>query len=762
MAKSLKQNTFKLLAIRPLEDTSPDLIKGLKDNYIYQFYNEYRFFDVNNNELNNNGKYIEISSIKYTPIVPLNLYSNNINISAIVGQNGSGKSSLMELFYYAILLCNKEHLDDKDEFEHNLNAEVILFKAEFIQIIKVTNKKTEKKIFIRNEKGEYINNKSSNEVDFDFYNNVLNYSIYGLNSNFIPWIDTIFYKNDAYQLPIVINPFKEYGNYDINREYLLMQSRAVFYTYVLGFKEIIKNIYIDTIHFEIDINKIIEVNKEHSTYDLLEKFFEITITEDDFNKIVFDPNSLNNIVSLSDIKKYNPEKKNKNDKYFVVYSKEKNIYKAFTYLYIFKKLFKISKTYKKYKKYHFLFSDTLSFDFEFNDVSKIIHNQLHKSLNDINNIEIIYETIVGYLDIIPKENSGLSKDELFDIKELFMQYYSVSLNNINEHLKTIKFDSNNILNNIKPIENLIQELQKDTSHITFKLKQAINYFKLDIFNSIEFNKSSILRKDNNWKINVSIDKEYFKGRTKIEDIPLAVFNHIIQVVKTEEKDETKRTELIQNGELKPYPYTSMSSGEQHLVNSILTIAYHNYNLLSVRKDDVLKKYKNINLIFDELELYLHPEYQRVYINNLIDVLNKIQNITKHKDICYNILMVTHSPFILSDIPSQNILKLKNGAPQPIDDINSFGANIHDLLADEFFLNNGSKGAYVDSIINKFMKFYYYTKLNLLDHSIQDFEETEEQLGHFEDYFRLIGDPILKSILENNIIKLKSLLLNEKV
>lgn len=53
---------FKLLAIRPLEGTSKDLIKSLKIGEIYKLYNEYSYTLV---EVNN-----RITSINYTPIVP--------------------------------------------------------------------------------------------------------------------------------------------------------------------------------------------------------------------------------------------------------------------------------------------------------------------------------------------------------------------------------------------------------------------------------------------------------------------------------------------------------------------------------------------------------------------------------------------------------------------------------------------------------------------------------------------------------------------
>jgi len=793
--------SFKLLAIRPLHGTSPELLKSLKENTIYQFYNEYSFVLDENTE---------IYSIDYNPSTPSNLFGKNINISAIVGENGSGKSSLMELFYYGTLLYNQTNIGDSENNISGLESAccvefVLLKNTQTIQVINISYKnanlnelKLSSTFYKTEEQNSCLYKKcvdpTLENIEFDFYTNVLNYSIYGLNSNTLPWLEEIFYKNDGYQLPIVINPFKEYGNYDINKEYMLMQARAIFYTNVLGLKEIINDVYIHEVHFEIELDKILKIEKQRiSTLEVLNNFFKISISEERYNSLLFKKES--DVMSLDIIRNNIP---------YISFSEgderlackdvlDKNLlersefYKAIVYLYIFKKLYKISKTYSKFRKFHFLFSDELPYDLNFKNEKLINYLKYNISSDDSekHKKEIIFENLILELDLfINNDQVGLINDDAFYFKELFKNFYEVrhdKKSNIDIYLSDLSFDSSNILNNIEPTRKLImklfngiefreflfnkyvEELNNDNSHITFKLKQSLNYFKNNIFGSIEIDKSKVVANKTECKIFISITNAYFRGKNKIEDIPLAVFNHSLMVVKSKEKDENERNKLIQDQKLESFSYTSLSSGEQHLMNSMLTIAYHIYNLLSVEYKSSLKKYKNINLIFDELELYLHPEFQRKYIKNLITLIDRIREKTKHDDIQYNVLMVTHSPFILSDIPSENVLKLKNGIPiKDKDGINSFGANIHDLLADEFFLDKGSKGAYVDSIINRFMEFYYLTKLSLLKQSIDNFDDIFMKLTEYENIFKLIGDPVIKSILGNNILKLKNLILNEKV
>jgi hypothetical protein len=118
-------------------------------------------------------------------------------------------------------------------------------------------------------------------------------------------------------------------------------------------------------------------------------------------------------------------------------------------------------------------------------------------------------------------------------------------------------------------------------------------------------------------------------------------------------------------------------------------------------------YDYVNLILDEVELYHHPEMQRTYLYRLLQGI-KALNLKKIKGI--NILFSTHSPFILSDIPSSNILRLKSGCPEP-ESKRTFGANIYDLLSDDFFMSNGFIGELAMSIIREILDYVNVEKYN---------------------------------------------------
>lgn len=113
-------------------------------------------------------------------------------------------------------------------------------------------------------------------------------------------------------------------------------------------------------------------------------------------------------------------------------------------------------------------------------------------------------------------------------------------------------------------------------------------------------------------------------------------------------------------------------------------------------------YKNIILLLDEPENSFHPEWQRLFLNNLLYFLNKT---TPHHT--FQIILASHSPIIISDFPKNNIIFLdkneNDGACKVVDSIsrdNTFGANIHTLYRNSFFIDGLPIGEFAKRKINK--------------------------------------------------------------
>jgi hypothetical protein len=250
-------------------------------------------------------------------------------------------------------------------------------------------------------------------------------------------------------------------------------------------------------------------------------------------------------------------------------------------------------------------------------------------------------------------------------------------------------------------------LKSNKSHITKKLRQAINFIDKSR------NPSSIWNWEGNYGYRELSVLEFRKwlgendekysdlNPSKLMDFALPGFFNIDYELLTPDGKSTKLSKL--------------SSGEQQMIFNINTVTYHLYNLQSVfdkssETPSNRLKYKNISIILDEVELYYHPDTQRELVNNIHLSLENIKTKDEIGIESIHVLFLTHSPFILSDIPAQNILRLEDGKPSIKNMEETFGANIHNLLANDFFLENGFMGEFAKSKINEIITFLNHEQI----------------------------------------------------
>ncbi|MFC6095685.1 ATP-binding cassette domain-containing protein [Flavobacterium qiangtangense] len=238
---------FRLLAVRPIEDPKSKYSKTLKLNTFYSFYSAFNY-----------EEYIDDSNevIKYDETKEIDLYSfdnTNVNVSAIVGKNGTGKSTLVELFYGLIFLLSKQVglIDEKTVKESHkfTDDEMIQYQNDVIElnklklqvyyqlgssIFRLTKKRNvEIHKFDLQADGNYkLSKRVKASKDFVkkhfFYSVATNYSLYALNTNECGlWLKPLFHKNDAYQTPLVLNPMRTQGDIDINRVTYLSKNRLL-------------------------------------------------------------------------------------------------------------------------------------------------------------------------------------------------------------------------------------------------------------------------------------------------------------------------------------------------------------------------------------------------------------------------------------------------------------------------------------------------------------------------------------------------------
>ena len=145
----------------------------------------------------------------------------------------------------------------------------------------------------------------------------------------------------------------------------------------------------------------------------------------------------------------------------------------------------------------------------------------------------------------------------------------------------------------------------------------------------------------------------------------------------------------------------------------------------------LHVYDSLLILMDEPELYLHPIYQKNVVNYLAELLPQIFN-----GINVQVILTSHSPFIISDLPKRNICFFTGNknviASELMEHKQTFAANIHTLLSDSFFLDNGFIGTFAKKKLDSVIRDLNTTK-----------DISPERKVEIRKIIVSIGEPILK-------------------
>jgi energy-coupling factor transporter ATP-binding protein EcfA2 len=200
-----------------------------------------------------------------------------------------------------------------------------------------------------------------------------------------------------------------------------------------------------------------------------------------------------------------------------------------------------------------------------------------------------------------------------------------------------------------------------------------------------------------------------------------IFNKLIGKLFVAKLNETNRI------------YDDLSQGEKKL---LLQEGLFYKNIMSSDSNNIL-------ILLDETEINFHPNWQKQNINLIIKYLSQFQNKRIH------LLVAIHSPFILSDIPKENVIFLDKykenedenqkvgnckNATKDID-MKTFGANIHTLLSHGFFMENGLMGEFAKKTIQDVINY-------LNDKPTQNMNKQKAW-----QIIQLVGEPFLKHKLE---------------
>lgn len=644
--------SFQVIAIKPLTGCDKKYLKLLTEQCTYYLYKEYAI-DPDTDTITHESK---VPDALYN-VQSLNNAKIKVSISAVSGKNGSGKSTLLELLFLAInnfsVKFNKKNKKADLTFVEGIRVEFYfrtysynLKNSDIVKYYKIRVYDNNVTIQLyKKSKNTYVISKNSlpeskyKLQDF-FYTVTINHSHYAYNIDDLgDWLNGLFHKNDAYQTPLVLNPMRTRGDFQINRENHLVKSRLIANLVKPSAKFNFKKLTDNHEAFELDIT-LNDTKRDKTLYKLTNNDLKIK------DEIKLKDLSIDEDLIFKKINKYY--------KFPYDNANKQNLRIAFDYL--------------KYK---------------------------------LVNICITYADYEQYFD----ENRKNFNEELLDkyFEELFID---------------------------------------DQSHITFKLKQTLNYIRFSKGNiPIKKQKYSIA-KISDFISEIRKDKRYSKINT-IELIPPPFFNTDI-ILKSEKNEKID--------------FRTLSSGEKQKIYSISSILYHLSNLDSVKNTATKTAYTNVNIVLEEIELYFHPEMQRNFIN---DILDSISGIELYKLKAINFCFVSHSPFILSDIPAHNILFLEakdNKAVQLLDEKSTFGANIHDLLKDGFFMNSGAIGEFAKTRINDTIQ--WLNKMREEKEKKEKLIENEfELLLKHKEYHKNIIEIIDERLIKTKLLEMYSEIFN---
>lgn len=157
---------------------------------------------------------------------------------------------------------------------------------------------------------------------------------------------------------------------------------------------------------------------------------------------------------------------------------------------------------------------------------------------------------------------------------------------------------------------------------------------------------------------------------------------------------------------------------------------------------------------DEVDKNLHPEWKRRFLHTYLDAVRDTRNMLADRypdkgfgNKIYTVLLTTHSPFLLSDVPGEHVVYLEpsknltaHGLPTTEVRIegmpNSFCGNIGEMYYSNFFM---------EETIGEFAKQKIEKALKELKGAV-----SYERMMEIRALFGMVGDSLLKSLLDEKL------------
>jgi len=339
------------------------------------------------------------------------------------------------------------------------------------------------------------------------------------------------------------------------------------------------------------------------------------------------------------------------------------------------------------------------------DSNRMINEIGYKFKNikiEFNNEYFNFDIQIPLLDELDSDVFNEIKAKYSDLEFLFSSY--MTIDNFNDtFFNTILLKNLNISSK-KSFEKFIQFIQSTYEGIDTisAIEKFIENIQLHIDNKFLFHQKQydflkeLIKNKENYKTLKSLENDE-ELRKIVESKQLY---SSLQYVKSLTAKGIVSFNINLEKNNKEINYFRLSSGEKTLLSYFANILGRVSELYEIQAQD--ETYNNVQnklflILIDEVELHLHPEWQRNFIKYVEDFFNY-----KEHPIKLQFVIATHSPFVVSDIYDQNIIYLGNKDKET----KTFGGNIFDIFKDDFYVSN-TIGAFSESIIKELSEFLYF-------------------------------------------------------
>ncbi|RXI25288.1 AAA family ATPase [Aliarcobacter trophiarum] len=304
------------------------------------------------------------------------------------------------------------------------------------------------------------------------------------------------------------------------------------------------------------------------------------------------------------------------------------------------------------------------------DLDLHIFNDIKEKYNDLAWYFMFNETIVNFDDSF--FNNLLLKNLNISTKKTFEEFILF----IQETYKDIDI--------LSAIKKFTEDIQSYIDNKFLFNRKQYDFLRELIKNKENYKTLKLLENDEELKKIVENKKLY----QLLQNIKSLTVRNVINFQINLEKND------------KEINYFRLSSGEKTLLSYFANIIGRINELYQIQAQDETYnsvKYKLFLVLIDEVELHLHPEWQRNFIKYIEDFFSY-----EDHPIRLQFVIATHSPFVVSDIYDQNIIYLGNKN----NETKTFGGNIFDIFKDDFYVSN-TIGAFSESIIKELSEFLYF-------------------------------------------------------